>query len=342
LVAPEGSIQAQVLEFTNFYEGGELDYAGFQDDDFIVDEVPDTDGIRITSLEFPEGDGPEWATKRKYVIVLEGRAFPTDVTSSGISEYTITYSTDKSGKITRTIRGTVVDDAEADAYTKYETLKSNEGWDTWTDATKTLDEYTTNDTGTECSFTIRHEKYWIAYPSGITDASVDYESRTDEQGVTRDTVSGWFEGSTSDCAAAVANCYPLYSVVVSYRISRNYDTNRTSFSIVSISIISNDVLDYSETVAIDSAVYDFVHHRVLGGSPPIRQVTSMTPARATQTGTSTRLRFMPEPPAPRWNPIYMKSKRVQQNTAEYRTLQGEHAFTVSWYYSFEFPTTPVF
>jgi hypothetical protein len=342
LVAPEGSIQEQVDELTTFYEGGELDYARFQDDDAIVDEVPDSTGIKIVSLEFPEGDGPEWATKRKYVIVLEGKSYPTDITDSGIAEYSITYSTDQSGKITRTIRGVVKDEAGSSAYAKYTTLKSAQGWDTWADAVKTLDEYTQNSTDTECSFTVRHEKLWTALPSGVTNASVDYATRTDEQGVVRETVSGWFEGSTSDCAAAVANVYPLYSVVINYRVARNHNTNRTTFSISSINLLVNDILEYSETVAIDASIYDFVYHRVLGGAPPVRQITSRTPGRATQSGTCTRLDAMPPEPTPRWNPMYMKSHRLQQSSAEYKTVLGQYAYTLSWYFSYEFPITPAF
>jgi len=341
IVAPEGSIKDQTVELSNFYEGGELDYVRFLDEEEIVDQLADDNGVRIVSLDFPEGDGPEWATKRKYVIKLEGINVSSDVESSGETNYTITYSTDQSGIITRTITGTVLDKT-GDAYTKFATLKSDNSWATWTDANLVTDEYTSNDDDTECRFNIIHKKYWVAFPTGITNSNIESNSTTDDQNVTRGRLSGWFEGSAADCLNAIAALYPLNSVVLEYSITRSTYNNRTSFSISFVNLYANNVLEYNETRSIDASTYDFVYKRVLGGAPPIRQVTSRTTGKATQRGSMTQLKIMPTMPPPYWNAMYIKSARSSQHSAEYNTSLGSFAYTLDWTYEYEFPTTPAY
>ena len=340
VVAPEGSVKEQTIELSKFYEGGELDYIRFMDGEEIVDELADDNGIRILSLSFPEGSGPEWATKRKYVIELEGVDVSSAVEESGDYNYTISYATDQSGMITRTITG-LMNDKGGSSYTKYVTLKSDNGWVSWTGANLISDEYATNDDDTRTTFSIVHKKYWTTLPSGITNANVDYNSRTDDQNVTRGRVSGWFEGSLANCAAAIASLYPLAAVVIGYDVTRNAYQNRTSFSITYIELNSNDVLEFSETLTIDAQVQDFVYHRVLGGASPVRQITSMTTGKATQTGSTTRLNTMPAIPPPKWNSMYVKSVRHTQHSAQYNVALGSFAYTLDWTYQYEFPTTPV-
>lgn len=340
IVAPEGSIKAQTMELSTFYEGGELDYIRFQDGSSIVDQLADDNGVRIVSLSFPEGSGPEWATKRQYVMTLEGVNVSSAIETSGDCNYTITYLTDQSGIITRTITGTMRDKS-GDSYVKYTTLKSGNSWSTWIDANLTADEYNTNDDNTETKFRIVHKKYWSTFPAGITNSNIDYNTKTDDQGVTRGRISGWFEGSEANCTYAVTTVYPFNSVVLDYSVTRNTHQNRTTFSIAYIHLYGNDILEFSETLTVRAQVYDFVYHRVLGGAPPIRQVTSKTTGRATQTGSLTRLGTMPAMPPPKWNSIYVKNAYHTQHTARYNTSLGKFAYTLDWTYEYEFPTTPV-
>jgi hypothetical protein len=341
IVAPEGSIKAQTLELSAFFEGGELDYVRFLDGEEIIDQLADDNGVRIVSLDFPEGAGPEWATKRKYVIKFEGVNTSAEAEAAGEVNYTITYSTDQSGIITRTINGTVADKTGA-SYSKFATLKSDNSWSTWAGANLITDEYTTNDDDTECRFNIVHKKYWVAFPAGITNSSVDSNSTTDDQNVTRGRISGWFEGSVANCNNAIATLYPLNSVVLEYSVTRSTYTNRTSFSISYVSLYGNNVLEFSEVLSIDASVYDFVYKRVLGGAPPIRQVTSRTTGKATQRGSMTQLRVMPTVPPPHWNAMYVKSARTTQHSAQYNTALGSFAYTLDWVYEYEFSLTPSF
>lgn len=337
LIPRDGLISDQVIELKGFYNVGELTSVELQDDGVIIESIPTDRGIKIESLEFPEGDGPEWATKRKFSLVLKGSTIPTTLATYGEYSYNISYTTDQSGLISRTINGTLKDFKDKDAETKYEAFKTAQGWATWTDANLSSDTYSTNKDDTKCNFTIVHRKYWTAYPTGITNADYSRDTRVDGQGVTREIISGWFEGPAANCLAAI-NALRQPFAIVNESVSRNPYTHRTSFTLSYINSITSDIISFTEQITINASIEDFVHKRVLGGYPPVRQVVSKTPATAIQTGTIKRLAMYPEEPPSHWNAMYMKSRSITKNSPENRVSNS--VYGLSYAYSFEFEVTP--
>ena len=65
LIPSQGDIAEQVIALKAAYELGELYSAEWKDGAVTLEELPSENGIKVESIEFPEGKGPEWATKRK-------------------------------------------------------------------------------------------------------------------------------------------------------------------------------------------------------------------------------------------------------------------------------------
>ena len=333
------TLENQIAELQSKYESGLLVTAKLMDGTTVLEELPTDKTIEVKSLSFPTGDGPEWATKRNYIIVLEGTAYTSDVSDYGEYDYTITYTTDQSSITTRTITGTLFDVEGKDAVAKYMTLKASEGWTTWTDAFKVSDSYTQDSYNTECSFNIVHRKYWTAFPSGITNCSVSVSTSVDNQNATRYRVSGWFEGSIASCNTAIAALKAAKDVLINKETSRNDYTNRTSFNILYLTEIS-DIYLFQETISLDEPVAAFVHKRVLGGGVPVKQYTAYTTARASQRGRIIRLRQYPVLPPPLWHLDHMTSVRYNYDFPENFTIDGCSIYTLTYSYTFEFAVMP--
>lgn len=341
LIPSNGDIDAQVLALKVAYELGEVYFARWYDDAAILEELPDEIGIKVESIEFPEGTGVEWATKRKYKLVLSGSEFSADVSDNGEYDYTIEYATEQNTLVTRTISGTLTDLTGEAASTKYATLKSANGWETWTNANKISDTYSTDLNDTVCEFSIAHKKYFTAYGTGIVAGSATVETKTDSQDVERKTISGSFTGSAGNCSTAIDALRPASSVLVSEAINRDDFADTTSFTLEYISTADNDILFSQETLSISEQLYGFVHKRVIGGAVPIKQNTSKTPASASQSGTIKKLAGWPTLPGVHWNAAHLKDYTYTRVGPEY-TVGAGYVYTLNYSFEFEFDATPIF
>ncbi len=341
LIPSNGDIDTQVLALKAAYELGEVYEAIWYDDNTILEQMPGENGIKVESIEFPEGTGSEWATKRKYKLILSGSEFAADVSDDGEYNYTIEYATEQNTLITRTIGGTLTDLAGKAAGTKYATLKSTNGWGTWANANTISDTYSTDLNDTACEFSIVHKKYFTAYGTGIVAGSATVETKTDSQDVERKTISGSFTGSAGNCNTAIDNLRPSSSVLVSEAISRDGFANTTSFTLEYISTAANDILSSQETLSISEQLYGFVYKRVIGGAVPIKQSTSKTSGSATQTGTIKRLAGYPSLPGVYWGAAYLKDYNYTRISPEY-TVGAGYVYGLSYSFEFEFDGTPTF
>lgn len=339
LASTDGNIQTQVIALKAHYIGMKLTSAQIKDGVTVLETLPTDLGICVESLNFPEGSGAEWATKRNYVLTLKGIDYVGTVESFGEYTYTITYATDQSGNLTITINGELSDITGKNALDKYETLKFSKGWFYFADCNIINDIFTQNDNNTKITFTITAKEYWAAFPSGITDGSYDIEETLDNQNVTRVRVSGWFEGPVQNCMNAITTL--TYSdVLISKSVSRNNLTNRTSFSLEFL-LLSNDILYRQETTTVTPQIYDFIHKQILGGRNPIKQVIAKTVATATQSGTLKRLKIAPLVPPPIWPLSCVKKHTISRITSEYNTYRDCFVYTLNYSYEFEFSSTPI-
>ncbi len=340
LVAGATSIQTQVAALHVAYDVGTLQSAQILDDVTPLETLPTDGGLKITSFEFPEGKGPEWATKREYKIVIEGLDHTSVVDSLGEYTYTIVYSTNQSGIQARTISGTLKDIKGKSSVAKYNTLKSNQSWSTWSGANLLTDSYSSNKDNTICNFTVLHQKYWLAYTPGVTNADISVEERVDSQGVRRYRASGWFEGTEGSCIAAINILMPGGVVILNNTITRKKYANRTLFSLEYVYKRNSDIIFLQENLSIQSSIPDFVFKRVLGGRP-IKQFTSYTVARAIQTGVIKRLQQYPSAPAPHWSASFLKYKQLTKISPEQNISGNRAIYGLAYTYTFEFSSSPV-
>lgn len=341
MLVPGGtSIQAQVTALHAAYDLGTLATAQILDDVTPLETMPIDGGIKITAFEFPEGRGPEWATKREYKIVLEGLDHTSTVDSDGEFTYTITYSTDQSGIQTRTVSGTLKDIKELVATTKYNTLKAAQSWATWSGANLITDSYSANKNDTVCTFSVVHKKYWIIYPGGITNCDTSIEKSVDNQDVEKYRAFGWFEGVESSCLAAINSLVPGGAIRLTSSNTRKQYSNRTSFNLEYIYRSGNDIIFSQENLVIAPSIPDFVFRRVLG-FPAIKQYTSYTVARAVQTGIIKRLEQYPLEPTHHWPSIHLKHSELARIEPEYNISNRKSVYGLTYTYVFEFAITPV-
>lgn len=343
LLPAGGAIATQVSALEAFLAGGELLTAVIKDGAVAIEEMPTDNSIKIESVSFPEGQGPEWATKRTFNITLSGVDVNPDIATAGDVVYTITYATDQSGIMTRTINGTLIDQVDQTAAAKYAAYKTAQGWDTWTDAYAISNSYTQDKNDVKCDFTIVHRKYWLVYPNNITNLNVNTEYITDTQNVTKLRLSGWFEGPEADCVLAINQLVAGSGIIVTKRLSRNAWNNRTSFSIEQISplwIPASGILYFQQQLSIELSVYDFVHKQVLGGSPPIKQLTSRRPVQVVQSGMAKNIRFYPNDPIPLYDSTGIKKYSVTRISPEYAVAAGNYVYGIRWSIQYEFAVFP--
>lgn len=343
LVPKTMSIGAQVAQLTSFYKGGNLTLLNLTTDaGLVVDTIASqvVKGIVVESLTFPEGHGPEWATRRKYSLVISGVVVPQDVLLAGELEYSIAYNTLQSDQLRRTISG-VMKDVAGGATAKYLTAKA--AWDAWAPgdfdgSNRTTDTYTVNKEDTVLSFNLDDLAYWIAYPTDITDGDISKEIEVDSMGVGWCNISGWYEGAEADCDTALAGIAPSGYVLLTGTTTRNDHTNRTSFVRKYISTIAVTTFS-SEMLSAKTQLYEFVHKKVLGGAVPIKQYTSRGPFKYTQTGQLKRRDTYPEPPGYNWNSSGLLSQSIVRIAPEFQVATGSWLYGLSYVYEFEFATS---
>lgn len=341
LTTAGGAIDTQVAALEAAYEVGDLAFCRLRDEAVVKEQIPVDEGVHVESVNFPVGKGPEWASKREYEITITGIDYSASITSTGDYAYTITYDTDQSLIQTRSIRGTLKDYTGKDSITKTNALVAAESWGTWSGAYTVQDSITTNETDTVTDFNLVHKKYWTAFPSSITNAQVSNTINTDNMGMQTQTISGFFEGSEGNCTSAINTLRPSGSFLASENIARNDYTNRTNFSMKYASTATNDIVYYQQVITIIPRVYGFIYKRILGGVSPVRQSTSLTSSRASQSGVIQRLSGYPSIPAPLWGIYSMTGSSQKYTTAQYRN-NSLGLFTINYTYEFEFDITPAF
>lgn len=337
------SIDAQVAVLETYYGDATkpIIKLELEVDSTTLEELASDNGIKLVDFSFPDGKGPEWATRRRYTMVFEGEEYSASIQASGEYDYSITYATEQSTLQTRTISGALYDFAGQGAAAKYATLKSDKGWATWTGGNLISDVYNENSEDTKCTFTIIHKKYWQALPSGITNANVQTETRTDTQNVQRTRISGWLEGSAGDCATRITALIGSKEAVHKSIVRDDY-AYRTSFNLELINLSSSAIMFTQENLSIEEQVTGFVYKRILGGADPIKQTTSKTSARASQSGTITKFGEYASVPAAYWNTDYVSRAESEQIGPQWNIAAGARVYTIRYLYEFEFPSTPAF
>jgi len=335
---------SQVTALQDMLNAGVLKSAALTDTGLSEQMPTERDsGIRISNVEFPEGSGPEFATRRTYSFTLESEEYSVDVNNNGDVQYTISYNTAPSGLVTRTINGLLSAVMNKDAAAKYLTWCTP--YLTWENSNILVNEYKVNSIGTSVDFTIAHTKYWAAFPTGITAAEHSCEETTDNQGVIKTVLTGMLEGTVANCDSAIDTIITPYAsrACIGKRKIRNDYTNRTEYSFEYIGTATSEPsrLFKQETLVIDEQVTDFVFKRVLGGGNPVKQTTSKTTAKATQAGTIKQLSSYASAPALAWSSTNLKSKQVTRVGAEV-TNGADKVFTLNYAYTFEFDSTPNF
>jgi hypothetical protein len=343
-LAPLGrkSMLDQQEDLIEFLDTDYLKSAILSDDnDNTIEELVGADKVKIASLSFPEGSGPQHATRRNYTISLSGRVLPNVSDSVGIYEFSIDYSVETSTIATRTITGTVKDFVNNMVLAKYAALKISMGWMTWTGANLVSETFSDNEASTVCNFTIQQKKYWVANPTNLTSADVTIEKSVDAMGVVKRKLSGSYVGSEADCTTALT-ALVAGMTVISTSVSRNDFSNTTSFNVMTLGTASDHGDEYYsiETLSITESLTGKVFKPVLGGGAPVLQTVGYKTARATQSGTIKRLSTWPSPPSLHW-PIgnLIDASQVRQPLEHPDANTG---YVIQYTNQFEFVTTPSF
>jgi len=164
---------------------------------------------------------------------------------------------------------------------------------------------------------------------------------TDAQGQIRVTLSGTYRGAG---AQALLNTLKLTGSnyrTLSENQRYNPDTQEWNFTYAYARIAgSRELVTWVETIAVDVALDEFVFLKPLGGGAPIKQITTASTARATQSGEAVGLTGYVAPPSPAWAAEHLRSSQIVRRGPE-RSPDGQTLrFTTTWNYAFEFATTP--
>jgi hypothetical protein len=340
LISGVETLVDNITALKTHYDIGELTAVSIVDGSTVLEELVSDVNIVVRECSFPKGAGPELATKREYTVVLEGIERSAELNTSGELTYTIEYRTDQSMQVTRVIKGSVKD-ILGSVYSKYVALKTSNGWSTLAGYNLIEDSYEVNDTGTLISFTIQHISYWVSFDSGITSGSKVTSASTDSMGVTRTRVSGWFEGTAVACSAAINAITVSSHILLTSDIGRDEFANRTNFTLEYISTTIQYIY-ISEELSVTSSIYDFVFKQVLGGAYPVKQFTSRTPGKASQTGEIRGLTTWPSAPAFYWSGSFLKSCTITKKSPEYLVSTGAYVYSLTYAYAFEFEVEPSF
>jgi hypothetical protein len=339
-ISPDGNLATQKSILETYLVTRVLTTAEIKDGAATLEAMPTDGSIEVTDIEYPEGTGVEWATIRRFKITLEATDWVAAVVSDGMYNYKIEYNTQQSTLQTRRISGTLEEHAGGSSFVNYGALKTAQGWETWSGANKISESTETNEEDTITTFTLIHEKYWEAFPSLITNASVSTETAIDDQDVVRKRATGWFEGPLAACEAAINGLISFSDVIINDSRTRSTYDNRTTFRLDLINALGDVIMEKQESVTMTPSVYDFAMRPVIGGASPVKQYTVRRPAKAVQFGVIKQLKRPPTEPVPIWGTAHLKQKTVTSLSAEVRTKKGEAVYGLQYSYTFEFSTDP--
>lgn len=306
----------------------------------------DNDKIPAT-IDFSEGTGVEWVTKRKYEIKAEtpinGLIFPEG--SDSVATYKYTSRVDQNTESVQSYSGQIKTDTSKDIDAEYTTWKSTWGIDTPPSNHILVNEIkSTNLEETVLSFTIEFSSIGVpgsgvdAYPAGCTEGDASTETSTDEDDITYVNLSGFFVGSIVNCDNAIDAERPTPSgdfTLLGEDITRNEYEFKTSFSIRYIGGAATDILATKQTVSIAPILEAFVMKRVVNDFP-VKQVTSFTSAVARESGTTTKVGSYPAADTPRssWINALISSNTTRLPPRVNRS-SGDAIYTVTWDYVYE-------
>jgi hypothetical protein len=335
------SVDEQVFKLEAFYSESDISKVQMKVDNAVLEEMPSDNGIRLLSFDFPVGQGPEWATRRRYHLTFESERFSDVVKDTGDYEYVITYTTKQNNNKARAITGSLEDMTNNTASEMVEALIVTNGWRELAGYNIISEQVVDNRVNSRSSFSIMHEEYFQAYPTSITNANVQTETRVDKQNIQRSRTSGWFEGETGACLTAI-NTLVGSNKIVSQSITRDDYAYRTSFNIEMIDLGDGTIVYQQETIAIQDQVTINIYKPVLGGANPIKQATGKTSATASQTGTIKQFDTWAEAPALRWNAEDVSSRDIVKVGPEWNLSAGSYMYVTNYTIQYEFVTTPTF
>jgi hypothetical protein len=336
-----GSVDEQVLKLEQYYTNVDLTEVFLEADNKKIEQMPNDNGVRLTEFSFPDGRGPEWATRRRYTMTFESEGYSTAVKADGDYEYQITYNTKQNGNQTRAVSGSLQDITGKDARVKAEELVADQAWDPYAGYNRTSLQYIENRENSRCSFSLMHEEYFTAFPVDVTNANAQTETRVDKQNIERSRVSGWYEGSVTACNNAI-NALIAGKTTVSSSIVRDDYANRTSFNIELIDLADGTVVYAQETISIKDQIIVNLYKPVLGGANPIKQSAGKTSATASQVGTIKQFDTWADAPALKWASTDVSNREVTQIEPEWNVASGSYMYTTNYSYQYEFVETPTF
>jgi len=341
LLSINGALPTQITNLKNAYDSvTKIELK----DGTTVRETIDVTGmdaiIKTTTLDFPEGFGPEYITKRAFSITLETTTYiPSGypIATSTVNNYTISYTTGQNGKIIRVVSGTCTDEVDRDATAEYAAFKTAQGWaNAPAGYNRGSDSYTANQENSEVSYSITDTEYFIAFPANITSGSLSVDERLDDSGNTLTTKTGWYEGSGANCIIAIDAIREAgaAAVLLNESISRDDFSSRTNFTLEYLMAASTDEIDRKNTYTISTPYTSIIFKRVLGGGSPVRQATSVGTARATQSGQAVKVGSYPTESASEW-PLTIMSQNVTRHPPVKTRSGTGYLYRTSWDYSFE-------
>lgn len=284
--------------------------------------------LKITGPSYPEGNGPELATKRTYKLQVVG-----EVTASNLADpwtYAASYQLDPAGKRTITYSGTY--NKPSGARTAYEgayTAKFPLPSALWR---QTQHQYNPNVNDSEVRFTIAQQEGYKALPANVSDGSYTRRVQKAAGGQQTLTISGSFKGSGADAAIEALRQRSL--PCTQDDVVENPFDNSKQFTLSYICNPTN-IIESEQTVTMQAALMDFILLPVLDGRPLVKQWTVMRPAKATQSGRML-CRSAQTVQGPLW-PQHLKPGASVSTTIKSDAYGNQLGIEYSWSYSFESP-----
>jgi len=206
------------------------------------------DGVQVSGINYPKGDGIEWATKREYSFSFSVET----IVNGSYSIYTQKYSLNGNGITQKSVSGTLYSATPTDAAAKLvaEGILGAE-------SSAFSREFSTQGviTAKSIDFTMTDTYYPAAMPTGCCEGSYDESESTDDNGIVTTSISGSFtskktEGSNVSCVAARTAADALITsfssgvTLKTKNISENPLTGTVSFS-ASYEALANNSQEYT-------------------------------------------------------------------------------------------------
>ncbi len=286
----------------------------------------------IDGPNFPVGGGPEWATKRTYVITVTG-TFATLTAWEYVSRYVL----QQSGKQLVTHTGTYYKAASGalDSYisgyaTEFDLVDA-----TWI---RTRNTYNANDADTQVVFTIEHAEGWLALPTDVTSGSYTRNIAQIAGGMSILTLSGRFQGTGAQ--AAIDALKDSSKPCLEENVTEDPYDGSLSFNLRYINN-DEDLLEFDEMVIIGKALQRSVFFEVLDGGLPVEQKTTLKPATASQIGRAV-YKTSAADPVPYWSDDGMQDHSIEKGKVKTDVNEGLLTQSIRWRFSWMFSQTPVF